>query len=119
MRSIIVVDDDEIFRAIMKRHLTRMGFDVIEEASGTHVLAQIRQHHPAACLIDLMMDGKEGIETITEIGDLTDKPSVIAVSSNPAYLELVQGLGADATLTKPVSPDVLQATLEKLGVAIH
>lgn len=116
MTSIILADDDELFRAIMERHLSRMGFEVIEETSGRHVLAHIRQHHPVACLIDLVMDDKEGMETISEIQALANKPKVIAVSSNPLYLELAQTLGADATVTKPLTEEILQATLKQLGV---
>ena len=116
MSSIILADDDELFRAIMKRHLTRMGFDVIEETSGKHVLAQIQRHHPVACLIDLVMDEKEGMETISEIQALPNKPKVIAVSSNPLYLEFAQTLGADAIVTKPVAEESLRATLKQLGV---
>ena len=116
MPSIILADDDELFRAIISRHLTRMGFDVIEETSGKNVLAQIQRHHPVACLIDLVMDDKEGMETITEIQALTNKPKIIAVSSNPLYLEFAQTLGADAIVTKPVAEESLQATLKQLGV---
>lgn len=117
MRSIILADDDGLFRAIMSRHLTRMGFAVIEEESGKHVLAHIRQHRPVACLIDLVMEGKEGIETIMEIQNLPDKPKVIAVSANPRYLESAEILGADAVLIKPVAPETLQTTLNQLGIA--
>ncbi len=116
MSTIIVADDDALFRAIMKRHLDQMGFLVIEEDSGKNVLALIRQHRPVACLIDLVMDEKEGIETILEIGKLPEKPLVIAVSSNAMYLDLAEAVGADATLCKPVAPATLQDTLSRLGI---
>lgn len=117
MKAILVADDDPLFRAIMKRHLDQMGFEVIENASGKGVIAQIRRHHPVACLIDLVMDEKEGIETIGEIAELTSRPKVVAVSSNATYLDLATDLGADASLLKPIAPDRLRSTLDQLGIA--
>jgi CheY-like chemotaxis protein len=114
--TIIVADDDPLFRAIMKRHLTRMGYTVVEDESGVEVLSQIAQYRPLACLIDIVMDEKEGLETIGAIRRLPDKPKVIAVSSNAFYLDMALPLGADATLEKPVSPEALEGTLKALGV---
>lgn len=116
MNTILVADDDALFRAIMKRHLTQMGLAVVEASSGKNVLELIRQHQPVACLIDLIMDEQEGLETITEIADLTPRPRVIAVSSNGAYLPWAEDLGADAILHKPIAPDTLKATLAHLGI---
>jgi CheY-like chemotaxis protein len=117
MSFILVADDDLIFRTIMKHHLNQMGFEVIENESGIGVVAQIGQHHPVACLIDLVMDGKEGIETIGEILELAHRPKVVAVSSNVTYLEFATVLGADASLLKPFLPDKLKSTLNQLGIA--
>ena len=116
MSSILVADDDAMFRSIMKRHLHQMDFDVIENESGKGVTAQIQRLHPVACLIDIIMEEQEGIETIREIAKLENRPKVVAVSSNALYLELAANLGADAILLKPISPDRLRATLSRLGI---
>lgn len=116
MSLILIADDDAMFRAIMTRLLNQMGFDVIEKASGKGVKTAIEQQRPVACLIDLIMDEQEGIETILEIQQLADPPKVIAVSSNAQYLECTPSLGADAILLKPVLPDRLKAALSDLGV---
>ncbi len=116
MTYILVADDDAIFRAIMKRYLNQLGFEVIEEESGTRVAKQILNYQPVACLIDIFMDEKEGIETIREIAKMAIKPKIIAVSSNEVYLDAVLGLGADATLKKPVTPEALRGKLSQLGI---
>jgi CheY-like chemotaxis protein len=116
MQTVIVADDDAMFRKIMTRHLGAMGFAVIEDESGKQVAAQIGQYRPVACLIDILMDEKEGIETITEIAQLPLRPKVIAVSSNAFYLEIASELGADATLQKPIALETLKATLERLEI---
>lgn len=116
MKRILVADDDAMFRTIVKRHLNRMGFEVIENESGKGVVDQIRQHRPVACLIDLVMDGKEGIETIEEIAGIAHRPKVVAVSSNAKYLDFATGLGADTSLLKPVSPESLRSALDRVGI---
>lgn len=116
MKTIIVADDDAMFRMIMQRHLGALGFRVIEETSGKDVVAQIGQYQPVACLIDLIMEEKEGIETITEVAQLPRRPKVIAVSSNAFYLGMAVDLGADATLQKPIALETLKATLDRLAI---
>lgn len=117
MNTILVVDDDAMFRTIMKRHLQNMGFEVLENDSGMHVTDQITQYKPVLCLIDIVMDEKEGLETIREIQDLPYRPKIIAVSSNNIYLEFATAMGADDSLLKPVSPNTLRAALDRIGVS--
>lgn len=116
VKTIIVADDDAMFRAIVKRNLERMGFATIEDETGEHVLEQIRRCRPAACLIDIFMAEREGMETIAAIAELPDRPPVIAVSSNAFYLDVAQSLGADAALRKPVTPEALAAALASLAI---
>ncbi|MDD2759723.1 MAG: response regulator [Methylomonas sp.] len=117
MTYILVADDDTIFRTIIKRHLEQLGFEVIEEESGKRVARQIFSYRPAACVIDIFMEEKEGIETIHEITKMADKPKIIAVSSNAMYLNAVLGLGADAVLKKPITLETLKLKLNQLGIS--
>lgn len=116
MKKMIVADDDEMFRQIIKRHLQPLGFEAVELDSGLNIIESIRDANPVACIIDIMMDDKEGIETIREISRLNSRPPVIAVSSNETYLEFAVELGADASLKKPVTPASLAQTLKQLGL---
>lgn len=117
MTFILVADDDAMFRTIMKRHLNQLGFEVIEEESGKRVAKQILTYQPVACLIDIFMDEKEGIETINEITQAANKPKIIAVSSSEIYLKIALGLGADAILKKPITLETLKLKLNQLGIS--
>jgi CheY-like chemotaxis protein len=103
-----------MFRATVKRHLERLGYRVIENDSGVGVKQQIHQEQPAACLIDIVMDKQEGLQTILEISMLPNRPKVIAVSSNIKYLDFAMSLGSDAQLIKPVTPETLANALHNL-----
>ncbi|MEQ1621251.1 MAG: response regulator [Methylococcales bacterium] len=115
-QKILVVDDDGIFRAIMRKNLEKLGYNVLEKASGMDVNALVEQEQPVACLIDIVMDEKEGIETIIDLGSLAIRPKIIAVSSTEFYLTLAVDLGCDAGLKKPITPAQLEATLQSLDI---
>ncbi len=116
MSTILVVDDDALFRTLMKGYLTPLGHAVVENDSGVGVIHQIHAHAPAACLIDIVMDRKEGLEIIMEIATLNRRPVVIAVSSNLLYLATALDLGADDLLSKPFTREALQSVLERQGI---
>ncbi|MEY4751441.1 MAG: hypothetical protein RIQ60_3655 [Pseudomonadota bacterium] len=112
--AVLVVDDDALFRTIVRRQLEALGFAVIEHDKGAGVKERIAQHRPVACLIDLVMDVRDGIETIQDVLALADRPKVIAVSGNPKFLYMADGFGIDGTLVKPVTPERLRDKLAGL-----
>lgn len=113
-KTFLVVDDDPIFRGHMTLLLTELGYHVIESSSGLGVNELVTREKPVACLIDLVMAEREGIETILELRSRPDCPKLIAASSNPMYLSMVEPMGVDAILHKPVSQERLQTTLNQL-----
>lgn len=116
MPTALVVDDDRMFRAIMKRHITNLGFVVLEKESGVGVKDIILAETPEFCLIDIVMKDKEGIETIIELAKCDNRPKIIAVSSQDFYLDAASELGADGILLKPVTPEHLKNKLQEIGV---
>jgi DNA-binding response OmpR family regulator len=117
MNKIIVVDDDLMTRTLIKRYLHKLGFDVLLEESGDNLMRLVLEQQPVACIIDLVMEGKEGVQTIFELESLPNKPKIIAISSNPNYLNFMNGLDI-ALLLKPVTLESLQKTLEILGIEV-
>ncbi|TPQ28717.1 response regulator [Methylomonas sp. EFPC3] len=116
MKKLLVVDDDAMFRHVMKHHLSQLGFTAIENDSALHLYQQIREESPAACFIDIVMEGKDGIETILELKEKSQCPKLIAVSSNVMYLDWVSEFGVDAILIKPVSLQAVKQVLDKLEI---
>lgn len=116
MKTILVVDDTAMFRSIMKRHLNQLGFNVLELESGKNVRNLISSETVEAIILDIMMDEQEGIETINQLRQLPTRPIIIAVSSDPLYLDFAASLGAEAALIKPVSLQNLAGVFERLGI---
>lgn len=113
-QTILVVDDDEFFRASMRQLLDTLGYRVIELPSGVGVRAVVESEKPVLCLIDLIMAEREGMETLMDLRAIEYPPKLVAVSSNAQYLGIAKYLGADSILIKPVTRESLEATLEEL-----
>ena len=113
-RTILVVDDSEGVRTMLKMGLEKQGWKVILADSGLAVVELLSKHNIAAVLLDIVMEGREGIETLMQIR--TDYPDmvVIMMSSYADYLELSEELGANASLEKPINLHELHELLEAL-----
>jgi CheY-like chemotaxis protein len=106
MSRILLVDDDDTLRDVMREGLKLAGYTVLEAANGTQAV-RIASAQPFDLLLtDIIMPDKEGFETIAEIRDkFPDKP-IVAMSGGGHvgagdYLEIAQKLGAKVTLEKP------------------
>jgi CheY-like chemotaxis protein len=107
--NILVVDDVAGIRGLLRKILTGAGYKVIEAADGKQALQQMRTSQVDLVLTDLVMPEMEGIETIRTIHRQWPKQKIIAMSGEfgAQFLHTAELLGANATLSKPIRPDVL------------
>jgi CheY-like chemotaxis protein len=101
--KVLVVDDDEHFRALSRAMLEPAGFQVIESSSIQQCLEQLRRHAVDAVILDMVLPGRDGIEAVGEIKELFPRIPIIAVSGaemGDLYLSVSAHLGADASLEK-------------------
>ena len=110
---VLVIDDDETVRDLMRRVLSREGFDVVTASDGQEGLALARELRPSVITLDVMMhemDGWSVLQAIRADPALADIPVVML-----SILDEKQrgfALGASAYLTKPVDRARLAAALE-------
>lgn len=123
---ILVVDDNESAREILQNILLFLKFDVTTAKSGAEAMeklesAQLKNRPYGLVLIDWMMPGIDGVETIRRIrldNTLASTPAFVMVTaySKEELLEKVIGLNIDGVLIKPVSPStLLDSILNALG----
>ena len=119
MARILVIDDDPQLRILLKRYFERRNFDVLEAEDGDVGLEVYRNQGADIIITDLIMPGKEGMETIIEL--LKDFPDarIIAISGGgrvapQGYLQLAKGIGAMKVFSKPFELDQLYAAVEEL-----
>ncbi len=118
-KRILVIDDDEIFRAGLVEILRMEGFEVLEARDGEEGLSVFKQENPDLVITDILMPKKEGIETIIEILDHRSEQAIIAMSGggkgNPReYLGFAENFGARQILQKPFRIPELLSAIEAL-----
>jgi two-component system cell cycle response regulator DivK len=107
-RRILVVEDQEDLRAILRDLLTASGYTVIEAVDGVEGVAKARSVRPDLVLMDIqlpVLDGYDATRQIKALPGLAATP-IIAVSSfaMKADEEKARASGCDNYVTKPYSP---------------
>lgn len=119
MPRILVIDDDPQLRTLLSRYFGRRGYDVLEAADGSAGLAAFREQGADVIITDLIMPGKEGMETIMELRQEYPDAKIIAISGGgrvapEGYLQLAKGIGATRVFSKPFELEQLKAAVDEL-----
>ncbi len=116
-KKICLIEDDELVRERLAIQLGELGYEVLQADDGDQGLQLIERDRPDAAIIDILMPGKDGLETITAIRRLRPDIRIIAVSAGGRvgpriYLDLAKQVGADVTLVKPLQLTDIQSAIE-------
>jgi CheY-like chemotaxis protein len=119
MAVIVVIDDHEPIRRLIRRILSKEGHDIFEAADGTVVSDLLHQHALDLVITDIFMPNRDGIEVVRDIRRLSPKTKIVAMTGSneireELYFSAARALGADATITKPFRADVLRAMVRRL-----
>jgi two-component system alkaline phosphatase synthesis response regulator PhoP len=113
--TILVVEDEEDIRELLKYNLEKEGYQVFGAATGEEGLRAVRDRRPDLLLLDLMLPGIDGLEVCRRIrGEAQNQHlPIIMLTAKGEEADIVTGLelGADDYITKPFSPRVLLARL--------
>ncbi len=122
MARILIIDDDNQFRVMLRIMLENAGYKDIEEAENGYIgMKLIRKSHFDLVITDIIMPDKEGIETIMEIKKDFPAIKIIAMSgggknSADSYLVMAGHLGASKTMEKPfLQSELVDAVRELLN----
>jgi len=111
-KTILVVDDTESLRTLVKSYLGQEGFRVVTAADGREALFLAREERPDLILLDLMMPEMGGYEFMRVYGKEAETP-IILLTAKVEESDKVLGLelGADDYVTKPFSMRELTARI--------
>jgi DNA-binding response OmpR family regulator len=112
---VLIVDDDEDIRALLRLMLERAGYDVDDQPDGRAALRAFHTGRHDLVLLDVTMPELDGWEILERIRDLSEVP-VLMLTARDAESDHVRGLraGADDYVTKPFDRDELLARVEAL-----
>jgi DNA-binding response OmpR family regulator len=110
---VLVVDDEPRIAKFLKIRLEASGYEVLVAGNGLEALEKLQTHEPDLLVLDLVMPGIDGFETLRQVRSISSIP-VIILSARETSIDKIKGLemGADDYLAKPFSPDELLARIE-------
>ena len=115
MPHILITDDDPHLRRLVRTYAELEGFECTEAGDGAAAVTALKQSTFNLVLLDVMMPGPDGFETLEEIRKENSLPILMFTSKNDS-ISKVRGLraGADDYLTKPFDMDELIARIASL-----
>ncbi len=112
MANILLIDDEESLRALLKMALERKGHVVFDAPNGLEAREILQGEKIDLVITDILMPEVDGIETIRDIRRVNRDLKIIAISGGwsrlrPDFLPHAEALGADLTMAKPFQPSKL------------
>ncbi|WP_371499140.1 response regulator [Kitasatospora sp. NBC_00374] len=120
---VLVVDDSEVIRQLIRVNLELEGFEVVTAADGAECLEVVRRVAPDVVTLDVMMPRLDGLRTAARLRATPQTrrlPIAIISACTPADLRRGEAVGVDGYLAKPFDPADLLALvcrLRALGAA--
>jgi len=115
---ILICDNEEPLRALVRAALEELGHELIEAADGDRALELVRERRPDLLVLDVMMPGRSGLEVVSEIrGEppiAATKIIVVSARAQAADVLAAEQAGADRFLRKPFSPLELERIAAEL-----
>jgi CheY-like chemotaxis protein len=115
---ILIVEDNEKNRKLLRKVLERLGYRTVEVESGEEAIDAARREPPALVLMDYQLPGIDGIETFQRLrGDpAIPRMPIVAVTASamPEDTQRMRDAGFDGFETKPINVKNLMATIESL-----
>lgn len=114
-KSLLIVDDDQEIRELLKEYLTRAGFEVTTACDGVDMYQQMTQVSPDLIILDIMMPGDDGFSLCQQLRRKSQVPiMMLTAASDEADRVIGLELGADDYIAKPFSPRELMARIKAL-----
>ncbi|MBD0276450.1 MAG: sigma-54 dependent transcriptional regulator [Bacteroidota bacterium] len=121
MQQILIIDDDRDMCLLLKRFLTRHGFEVLESYNGKKALELLETTEPALVMCDFRLEDMEGNVLLGKIKEkYPDVPVIIITGYSDIKIAVeVMKMGAYDYITKPLFPDEILVTIRKALESPH
>ncbi|MEK4850461.1 response regulator transcription factor [Paenibacillus sp. FSL H7-0756] len=119
-KTILIVEDEDILREIMKDYLLEEGYRVIEAIDGKQAISLFQEHEVDLILLDIMLPELDGWSVCRRIRKTSNVPIIILTARSDEDDTLLGfELGADDYVTKPYRPLILLARAKRLLESRH
>ena len=110
-KSILVIDDDDVFRKRLARAVRDRNIKVFEAANGTDACLTLKEFQPEAAVLDLKIKQESGLNILKELLKINQNLKVVVLTGYGTITTAVEALksGAVNYLTKPIDTDSILA----------
>jgi CheY-like chemotaxis protein len=121
MGRILVIEDEDQMRKLLRQVLVDAGYEVEEASDGLEGIELYRENPADLIITDMIMPKKEGMEIILDLKLEFPEVKIIAISGGgrvgpEPYLQVAEGFGAERVFTKPFEiKELLEAVKEIMG----
>ena len=112
-KKILVVDDERAICNMLKKFLTKSGYDASTALSGKEAIKRVKKEKPHIVLLDIRMPEMDGIKTLKKIKEIDKEVGIVmitAVKEDETGRKCLE-LGAYDYITKPLDLDYLETVL--------
>jgi CheY-like chemotaxis protein/CHASE3 domain sensor protein len=118
-RTLLVIEDDDTFSAILRDLAREMGFRALVAGTAHDALELAKQHMPSAIVLDIGLPDQSGLSVLDRLKtDVRTRHIPIHIVSADDYAETALSLGAVGYMMKPVQRDQLVEVLQKLEATL-
>lgn len=111
--TVLVVDDEELIRNVIREYLENDNYEVLEAQDGVEALKIVKERNIDLIILDIMMPKKDGYTMLQELREIKMIPVIILSARGEEYDKLHGfSLGIEDYITKPFSPKELIARVK-------
>lgn len=111
--NILIVDDEELIRNVIKEYLIHEGFSVYEAENGINAIRVYEEEKIDLVILDIMMPKMDGFEALKRMKKIKDAPVIMLTAMKEEVDKLKSfDMGVDDYVTKPFSPKELMARIK-------
>lgn len=114
MNTILIIDDDDVFRDTLARAFARRGLSALQAGDADTALQQLREHLPESCVLDLRLAGESGLQLLPQLLALRPTLQVVVLTGYASIATAVEAVkrGAVNYLAKPADADEILAAFD-------
>lgn len=112
-KNVLLVEDDDLQRLYFREELEREGYQVRSAGDGREALEEIAEEKPGVVIMDVVMPGMDGIQTLSRVKSCYPTLPVILHSSHPGYRDNYLCWVADDFVTKSADTAPLKLALRR------
>jgi CheY-like chemotaxis protein len=117
MKTILVIEDDDVARELMRMALDKRGYKVVTAEDGIQGYDEAVRARPDLIITDIKMPAADGVHLVRRVRDtpeLKETPILVTTGFGSGSATFALGQGATAYEPKPINPESFMATVKRL-----